>query len=141
MAAGAKPGDVLALSDQLAVAEAVAAVDAQRATWTRYDLARQLTLTLHIDRDVDGPALLARVDRLVAGALMERTETLGVVNLSAPPVFETPARLRRVADGMSVYEQHGVECRTSVSVNSERRTNLQVQRLGCRPSWRHRRSP
>jgi conjugative relaxase-like TrwC/TraI family protein len=95
--------------DPDALAEAIATVDADKSTWTRYDLARQLTLTLHVDRGVDGAALLARVDRLVDGALASRAPALGVVNLSAPAVFDTPAGLRRSADGISAYEKHGAE--------------------------------
>jgi ATP-dependent exoDNAse (exonuclease V) alpha subunit len=97
------------VTDQVALADAIATVDADKSTWTRYDLARQVTLTLHVDRDVDGAALLARVDRLVDGALAGRNPVLGVVNLSTPAVFDTPAGLRRSADGMSSYEQHGAE--------------------------------
>jgi hypothetical protein len=47
------------LSDEEALARAIATVDAERATWTRYDLARQLTLTLAVDADTDGPTLPA----------------------------------------------------------------------------------
>ncbi len=109
MAAGTEPGDVAALSDDDALAQAIAVVDAEKATWSRYDLARQLTLTVQVDRDVDGAALLARVDRLVDGALGGHAKPLGVVSLSAPAVFESPAVLRRGGDGGSVYERHGAE--------------------------------
>ena len=106
LAAGAEPvDDTSPVTDEEVLAEAIATVDANKATWTRYDLARQLTLTLPVDPDV----LLARIDRLVARALGPGTAPLGVVPLNPPAAFITPARLRRDGDGQSVYQQHGAE--------------------------------
>jgi hypothetical protein len=110
MARGAeKQRDVERLGDEEALARAIAAVDAEKSTWTRYDLGGQLTLTLHVDRDVDGARLVARVDELVDAALGGTTGAGRVVKLSAPAVSETPAVLRRRSDNGSVYEQHGVQ--------------------------------
>jgi hypothetical protein len=85
----------------------VAAVDEEKSTWTRYDLARQLTLTLAAEPTTDGPALLARVDELVERAVGAHCGRLGVVKLTAPAVVEVPEELRRRSDGISVYDNHG----------------------------------
>jgi conjugative relaxase-like TrwC/TraI family protein len=94
-------------NDEEVLAAAVDVVDAEKATWTRYDLARRLTLMLPNDLSLGGEGQLARVDALVERAVRARGGDLGVVDLSAPAVFETPAALRRVGDGDSVYEEHG----------------------------------
>jgi conjugative relaxase-like TrwC/TraI family protein len=109
MAAGAEAADRAVLSDEEALALAVAAVDADKATWTRHDLVRELTKTVHVDRDVDAAGLLARVDRLVDAALAAKDEPSGVAKLSAPAVFDTPRSLRRHSDQASMYDRHGTE--------------------------------
>lgn len=108
MAAGADGTDTEAIGDQEALAQAVATVDAERSTWTRYDLARQLTLTVHVDAGSDAGALLGRVDALVDQATGPAARDLQVVDLSPPAVFSTPTGLRRGGDG-GVYERHGAQ--------------------------------
>ena len=104
-------------SDAEALAGAIAAVDAARSTWTRYDLARELTRALPRDPLLDAAGELARVDALVGAALDPALEGargqggvgLSVVGLGAPAVFHVPPSLRRHGDGGSVYDQHGAE--------------------------------
>lgn len=92
--------------DQL-IAAAVAAVDAERSTWTRFDLARRLTNSLPLDAGMDAGCIQRRVDRLVGYALGEGVERFGIVDLSTPPVFDTPAELVRSTDATSSYLEHG----------------------------------
>ena len=89
------------------LAAAVAAIDTKKATWTRYDLARQVTNVLPLDPALDADGQLKRIDALVDAALGERATELGIVDLSAPAVFDTPSGLRRQGDGGSVYDEHG----------------------------------
>ena len=66
---------------------------------------------------------LARIDELVDMALGERAADLGVIDLSARAVFDTPAELRRRGDGGSVYEEHGA---TRYSTNAALAAELAV---------------
>ena len=100
-------GSDKAPSDEEVLAAAVAAVDTKKATWTRYDLARQVTNGLPLDPALDADGHLKRIDGLVDAALGERAGELGIVDLSAPAVFDTPSGLRRQGDGGSVYDEHG----------------------------------
>jgi hypothetical protein len=109
MHAGGDADSEPSLSDHEALVEALAAVDQEKATWTRYDLARQLTLTLQVAPDLDAAGQLARIDRLVDAALGTGAAGLGVVNLTPPAACVTPVGLRRSSDGASVYEEHSAE--------------------------------
>ncbi len=95
-------------SDDDLLASAVRAVDQARSTWTRYDLARELTRRLWLDPTQPADAALAQVDHLVARALAPDNRW-GVVSLAAPPAFATPSSLRRASDDTSVYAVHGAE--------------------------------
>jgi len=97
-----QPGET---DDELAVA-AIGAVDRKKSTWTRYDLARELTRRVPIDPAQPAGVALARVDRLVARSL-HPDNPHGVVSLAAPPAFRVPASLRRPSDNDSVYREHG----------------------------------
>jgi conjugative relaxase-like TrwC/TraI family protein len=96
------------LSADDVLAAALRAVDQAKSTWTRYDLARELTRWIDIDTGQPADVTLARVDRLVATALTP-DNCLGVVSLTAPPAFVTPSSLRRDSDGTSVYTEHGAD--------------------------------
>ncbi|MHB1533911.1 MAG: MobF family relaxase [Acidimicrobiales bacterium] len=93
-------------ADNDTVACAVAALDTSRSTWTRYDLARELTRGITVDPRDPPEAVLSRVDRLV-GAALQPGNAWGVVSLAAPAVFTTPAALRRSSDDTSFYAEHG----------------------------------
>ena len=90
------------------LAGAVRAVDQAKSTWTRYDLARELTRRVILDPARPADAALAQVDRLVATALAPGNPW-GVVSLAAPPAFATPPSLRRASDDMPVYTEHGAD--------------------------------
>jgi len=95
-------------SDEEVLAGAIEAVETTHSTWTRYDLARAVTLALAVKAESTPEDLLARVDGLVGAAVGDRAAELGVVSLAVPGAFEVPERLRR-GDGASVYVQHGAE--------------------------------
>jgi len=108
--------------DEEVVANAVVELEESHSTWTRYDLARAVTRQLTVTAGTDPSALLARVDDLVTTAIESRARELGVVGLSLPEAFCVPERLRRAADGISVYRQHGVERYTTTgALSAERR--------------------
>ncbi|MHB1534635.1 MAG: AAA family ATPase [Acidimicrobiales bacterium] len=94
-----------ASGDEDLLATAVLAVDRAKSTWTRYDLARELTRRITLDPSHPDTAL-ANVDRLVAQAL-QPGNAYGVVSLAAPAVFASPPSLRRASDNNSVYAEHG----------------------------------
>ena len=90
------------------IARAVAKLEEQRPTWTRYDLQRAISDELP---DCLGGLTASQVRGLL-GELVERTitptaERVGtdqeVIRLDAPELIEAPAELRR-ADGRSQYE-------------------------------------
>lgn len=109
------PGD-----DDL-LASAVRAVDQARSTWTRYDLARELTRRLRLDPAQPVDAALGQVDQLVAKALAPGNRC-GIVSLAAPPPFVSPMSLRRASDDTSVYTEHGADrYTTNVGLAIERR--------------------
>ncbi|HVA44619.1 MAG TPA: MobF family relaxase, partial [Acidimicrobiales bacterium] len=95
-------------SDEEVLTGAIEAVETTHSTWTRYDLARAVTLALPVQAESTPEDLLARVDTLVGAAVGDRAHELGVVSLAVPAPFEVPERLRR-GDGASVYVQHGAE--------------------------------
>ncbi|HVA42925.1 MAG TPA: MobF family relaxase [Acidimicrobiales bacterium] len=104
------------------VANALVELEESHSTWTRYDLARVVTRQLSVTAGTDPDALLGRVDDLVTTAIGGRSKELGVVGLSLPEAFCVPERLRRAADGISVYRQHGVERYTTTgALSAERR--------------------
>lgn len=108
-------------SDADLLTSAVRAVDQARSTWTRYDLARELTRHITIDPDQPADAALAQVDQLVAQALAPGNHC-GVVSLATPPAFATPTSLRRTSDNTSVYAEHGADrYTTNVGLAIERR--------------------
>jgi AAA domain/TrwC relaxase len=88
------------------VAAAIAAVDQAKSTWTRYDLAREITRRLEIDPAAPTDTVLGRVDQLVATAL-EPANRWGVISLAAQSVFDSPPSLRRTLDNTSLYLEHG----------------------------------
>ncbi|MHB1536556.1 MAG: MobF family relaxase, partial [Acidimicrobiales bacterium] len=92
--------------DEDLLGAAVRAVDRAKSTWTRYDLARELTRRITLDPAEPADTALARVDRLVARAL-QAGNGHGVVSLAAPAVFDSPTSLRRASDDTSVYAEHG----------------------------------
>jgi len=96
-------------NDEEVLADAIEAVETTHSTWTRYDLARAVTLALPVRAESTPEDLLARVDGMVGAAIGDRAAELGVVSLAVPGAFEVPERLRRVGDGASVYVQHGAE--------------------------------
>ncbi|MHB1447424.1 MAG: AAA family ATPase, partial [Acidimicrobiales bacterium] len=62
-------------------------------------------------------------------AIESRAAELGVVGLTLPESFCVPERLRRAADGISVYRQHGVERYTTTgALSAERRILAAAQR-------------
>src|SRR5207245_2683288 len=91
-----EPGHVPPTADKEVLADAVGAVDGAKATWTRYDLAREITLRLDRDPSLDAAGQLARIDRLVDAAVGQQACELGLISLAAEPVFTTPGELRRV---------------------------------------------
>ena len=95
-------------NDDDLMVEAVRAVDQAKSTWTRYDLARELTRRITLDRAQPADTALAHVDRLVAGALTPGNRS-GVVSLAAPPVFVAPASLHRASDDTAVYTERGAD--------------------------------
>ena len=100
--------DPLDDDDHDLIASSVRAVDQAKSTWTRYDLARELTRRITLDPTQPAEAALAQVDRLVATALAPGNPC-GVVSLAAPPVFVAPASLRRASDDTAVYTEHGAD--------------------------------
>lgn len=120
------PGDTMLpqeppAGDDDLVRSAVAAVDEARSTWTRYDLARQITRQLPPSSGKPAIETLSRVDHLVDTALGS-PERFGVITLSAHAMFNTPAELRRVSDDESVYDQHGTtRYSTAAGLACERR--------------------
>ena len=91
--------------DEAVIAEAIAAVDAAKSTWTRYDLIRELTRRCPVRADESVASRLDHVQALVDAALND--DRWGVTALAPPPVFAVPEVLRRRGDGESVYTQHG----------------------------------
>ncbi|MHB1447044.1 MAG: MobF family relaxase, partial [Acidimicrobiales bacterium] len=115
--------------DDTVVANALVELEESHSTWTRYDLARAVTRRLAVTAGTDADALLGRVDALVATAIESRAAELGVVGLTLPEAFCVPDRLRRAADGGSVYRQHGVERYTTTgALSAERRILAAAQR-------------
>ncbi len=115
--------------DDVVVANALVELEESHSTWTRYDLARVVTRQLSVAAGTDPDALLARVDDLVTTAIESRARELGVVGLTLPEPFCVPERLRRAADGNSVYRQHGVERYTTTgALSAERRILAAAQR-------------
>ncbi|MGH8920481.1 MAG: AAA family ATPase, partial [Actinomycetes bacterium] len=115
-----RSGEDPAVGDDELVAAAVDAADRAKSTWTRYDLAREVTRRIHLEPGAV-EAGLARVDRLVEAVTAEGNR-FGVVSLAPPAVFTTPATLHRRADGDSVYEEHGaVRYSTNPALDIERR--------------------
>ncbi len=116
-------------SDEEVLAGAIEAVETTHSTWTRYDLARAVTLALPVRAESTPEDLLARVDGLVGAAVGDRAAELGVVSLAVPGAFEVPERLRRAGDGASVYVQHGAErYATAGGLLAERRVLAAAQR-------------
>jgi len=125
----AEPEPTPAVDDDGVVSSALIELEESHSTWTRYDLARVVTRQLAVTARTDADALLARVDALVDGAIESRARELGVVGLSLPESFCVPERLRRAADGGSVYRQHGVERYTTTgALSAERRILAATQR-------------
>jgi len=115
--------------DDAVVANALVELEESHSTWTRYDLARAVTRQLAVTAGTDPDALLGRVDDLVTTAIASRSKELGVVGLTLPEAFCVPERLRRTADGDSVYRQHGVERYTTTgALSAERRILAAAQR-------------
>jgi hypothetical protein len=94
-------------ADDDLIAAAVGVLDANKSTWTRYDLARQLANFMPLHGTPDARQIQGRVDRLVNYALGEGAERFGIVDLSAAAVFDTPAELIREKDATSAYVEHG----------------------------------
>ncbi len=116
--------------DEAVVANALVELEESHSTWTRYDLARVVTRQLAVTARTDPDALLARVDALVETAVASRSKELGVVGLTLPDAFCVPERLRRAADGISVYRQHGVERYTTTgALSAERRILAATERV------------
>jgi len=116
--------------DDAVVANALVELEESHSTWTRYDLARAVTRQLAVTAGTDPAALLGRVDGLVETAISARADEFGVVGLTLPEVFCVPERLRRSADGASVYRQHGVErYATAGALSAERRILAAAERI------------
>ena len=106
--------------DDELLAGAVRAVERAKSTWTRYDLARELTRRIPVDPARPAEAL-ARVDRLIAHAL-QADNPCGVVSLAAPAPFTVAASLRRASDDTSIYTEHGADrYTTNAGLGIERR--------------------
>ncbi|HUY10047.1 MAG TPA: MobF family relaxase [Candidatus Dormibacteraeota bacterium] len=115
--------------DEEVVTSALIELEESHSTWTRYDLARSVTRQLGVVSGADPDDLLARIDALVDTALATGADELGVVGLSLPEPFCVPERLRRTADGVSVYRQHGAERYTTTgALSAERRVLAAAQR-------------
>ncbi len=99
------PDTGAAAGGEAVIAEAIAAVDAAKSTWTRYDLIRELTRRCPVRADESVASRLDHVRALADAALND--ERWGVMALSPPLVFMVPEVLRRRGDGESVYTQHG----------------------------------
>jgi len=116
-------------TDEEVLADAVETVEATHSTWTRYDLARAVTLALPVRAESTPTDLLARIDALVASAIGASATELGVISLAHPSPFEVPDRLHRVSDGESVYTAHGTErFATTGGMAAERRVLAAAQR-------------
>ena len=106
--------------DDELLAGALGAVERAKSTWTRYDLARELTRRVPVDPARPAEAL-ARVDRLVAHAV-QADNHCGIVSLAAPAPFTVPASLRRASDDTSMYAEHGADrYATDAGLGIERR--------------------
>ena len=99
-------GSAAPTHDEDVVAAAIRAVDEAKSTWTRYDLTRELTRRVDLDRDQPTDTVLARVDQLVTAAV-DLSNRWGVVSLAAPAAFDSPPSLRRTSDDTSLYAEHG----------------------------------
>jgi Mrp family chromosome partitioning ATPase len=106
-------------------------VEAAKSTWTRYDLAREITRAMPASPGLNGADRLARIDLLVSTAV--DTIEWGVVGLAAPAGFATPPVLRRGADGLSVYEPHGAHRYTTrAALAAEERVLAAASTVGAR---------
>lgn len=107
--------------DHAVLQAAISAVDASCSTWTRYDLAREVTRRVIFDPAQPAESVVAKVDRLVDEALRPGNH-YEVESLAATPVFDSPPSLRRGSDDQSIYEEHGAARFTKASsLSTERR--------------------
>ena len=93
------------LAEHQVVQQALAAVSARSARWTRSDLLQQLGHALPPEaRRLDPAGSVALLERLADEALLSMHEPVSC--LEAPQYPPVPAGMLR-ADGRSVYQQHG----------------------------------